>query len=495
MKKNIVRLLAIVILVLPIYLTFFANQNRIRSVPVINIKDQLSSAQLSYFGRLSSYSGSIIKVDLGTSAPSNTTANVMTGDTLAIANAGVTTVSYYIVRDVGDTATIELASSVGTTTPMAFIVATHSAIHTVSFTPQSATSGEIWQFLFKISSRNGEVWSDGMPDQTGFDLGSTIPGVGTTGLGTRIQASDITCPFSGTASVGTSTWISSGINTGSTGTYGIVQCSLAVGTSNSGIATSMVVGKALNLGSQLINPSPGISHTPGQADVTSDTHAFAVRQLDNSSNILDITFGKIAVTESVRITAIVDPTITFIISNVGVTNIGTTLCGSPLGNGVPNTTATSVSFGPLVLGTYNNAAQRISCTTNSTNGYVIQAYKNRPLTMLGTTTTLPDGNCGGSGCSVGTTSVWTSYTASGFGYAMQVGTTTGVAANVTLGIGTTNRYKLLGNGNGNAQTILSRTDTPGGTDFVYICYRITASTTQPAGTYEDSISYIATATF
>lgn len=498
MKKSFFRLLLFLVLILPIYLTFFANKNQIKSVPVTNLKDQMSNAQLSFFGRLASFNGSIITIDT-TANPSRITANLFTGDTLAIANAGVTTVSLYTVRNVGNTADIELASGIGTTTPNAYIIATRSAIHTITFTPQAFVGGERWQFLIKATDRSatGELPSDGMPDQTGFDLGST--GVGTTiGIGSRLQAADIVCPgnSAGTtavASVGTTVIITSGINVGYTGSYHVIQCTFGAGVSNSGIATSMVVGRALNLGSQLINPAPGITHTPGQANSTADAYTYAIRQLDSNGDTLDTTFGKLAVTESVRVTAIVDPTITFIIDNANSTAIGTTRCLSPIGNGAPSTTATAVSFGPLVLGTYNNLSQRLQCTTNSQNGYVIQTFENHVLTMLGATTTIPDTNCEGSTCSTTVQGAWTSFTNSGFGYALEVGTTTGTTA--SIGITNPGHYKAFGVGSGNAQTILSRTNTPAGTDSIYICYRTVASTTQQAGTYENSISFIATATF
>lgn len=494
MKKGFFRVLTILVLILPIYLTFFANKNQIKSAPVTNLKDQLSSAQLSFFGRVASYTGSIIKINTAAN-PSETTANLATGDTIAIANVGVTTSTLYAVRDIGDTASIELTASLGTTAAGAlpsYVIATRSAIHTISFTPQAAVSGEKWQFLIKATDRTGELSNDGIPDQTGFDLGSTIAGVGTTGSGTRLQASDVTCPMGGTATVGTTAIITSGVGLGFTGSYHIIQC--AIGASmNSGVGISMVIGKALNLGSQLINPAPGVAHVAGQADASSDVFAYAIRQLDSSDNILDTTFGKLAVTESVRVTAIVDPTITFTIGNSNSTSVGTTRCGSPISSGASSTTATAITFGPLVLGTYNNLAQSLQCTTNSTNGYIIQTYENRPLTMLSTTTTIPNTNCEGAGCSATVQRAWTGFAASGFGYSLEVGATTGTTA--SIGITTPGHYKAFGVGNGNAQTILSRTNTPLGTDSIYICYRAVAGTTQQAGTYENSISFVATATF
>jgi hypothetical protein len=492
MKKAFFRVLLLLVLILSVYLTLFANRNQIKSAPVTNLKDQLSTAQLSFFGRVASYTGSILRINttVGTN-PSSITANLATGDTVAIANVGVTTNTLYVVRDIGDTSAIELTTSIGTTTPNAYIIATRSAIHTVSFTPQAAVSGEKWQFLIRATSRTGELINDGIPDQTGFDLGSDI-GSTTIGLGTRLKVADISCPMNGTASVGTTTIITSGINVGYTGVYHVIQC--AIGASmNSGVGITMIIGRALTTGSQLINPSPDLNHTPGQANNTADAHTYAIRQLDSADNILDTTFGKLAVTESVRVTAVVDPTITFTISNSNSTAVGTTRCGSPIGGGAPTTTATAIAFGPLVLGTYNNLSQSLSCTTNSQSGYVIQAYESRPLTMLGAATTIPDTNCEGSACTTVAQGAWTSFTNSGFGYSLEVGTTTGTTA--SIGITTPGHYKAFGVGTANAQTVLSRTNTPLGTDSIYVCYRAVAATTQQAGTYENSVSYIATATF
>lgn len=495
MKKASFRIIVLLVLVLPAYLTFFANRNQIKSAPVTNLKNQMSNAQLSFFARIASYTGSVVKINLTTN-PSKITANLATGDSLAIANVGVTTSTIYVVNDIGDTATIELASNIGTTAGGALashIIATRSAIHTISFVPQTAYSGEKWQFLIKASNRTGELPNDGIPDQTGFDLGSTIPGGPTTGLGTRLQAADVICPMAGVASVGTTVVITSGVSVGSTGVYHVIQCDIGASMNVPGVGISMVVGRSLASGSQLINPSPDVNHTPGQANGSADTHVFAIRQLDSSDVVRDTTFGKLAVTESVRVTAIVDPTITFIISNTNSTSIGATRCSSPLGNGAPNTTATSVSFGPLVLGTYNNLSQNLSCTTNSQNGYVIQTYENRPLTMLGTTSTIPNTDCNAGGCTTAVQRPWTTFSSSGFGYSLEVGTTTGTG--VSIGITSPGHYKAFPVGNGNAQTILSRTNTPPGTDSIYICYRAVAATTQQAGTYENQISFIATAVF
>lgn len=483
-KNSFFRILTLLVLILPVYLTFFANKNQVNSVPNTNLKDQLSSAQLSFFARLASYNGSIIELN-NSGAPSMSTANLFTGDTLSIANVGVTTKDNYIVGDIGDDSTIELTSNIGTTTPNAYIIATRSAIHTVSFIPKNTSTGEKWQFLIKASTQDSETYNDGIPDQNGFDLGSGS----SPGIGTRLTSADITCPKSlgagtTTVTIGT-TAITTNISTGFTGTYHYVECAYSIGISSPGVGATvtMIIGRSLASGSQLINPSTGINHTYGRSDNANDIFNYGIRQLDNSGSLIDLTFGKLAITESVRVTATVDPTLTFTISNIGSTNNGTVRCGTANGAGAINTTATAVSFGSLGLGSANNLSQTIECATNSQNGYVVQTFENKPLTMITTGTTLPN--------TAANNGAWGALSNSGFGYSMEVGTTTNATA--SLGIGTTSNYKAFGVGYASAATVLSNSKPS--VDSAYMCYRITASISQPAGTYENSINYIATATF
>lgn len=244
----------------------------------------------------------------------------------------------------------------------------------------------------------------------------------------------------------------------------------------------------------LLNPAPATNHVVGQANASADTYSFILRHLDSAGVVIDedTTSGKIAVTESVRVTATVDPTITFSVGNSGVTTAGTNLCGTAIGSGAPNTTGGSVDFGSLNLSAFNNLAQFVQCTTNASNGYTIQVFESGRLTMLGSNTTIPDTTCPSNSCNTSSAALWTTNTTSGFGYALQVGTT---SAGATLGITTASAYKPFGVGYAQAQTILSRTNTPVGTDSAYICYRITVSNTQPAGTYQNEVNFIATATF
>ncbi len=112
--------------------------------------------------------------------------------------------------------------------------------------------------------------------------------------------------------------------------------------------------------------------------------------------------------------------------------------------------------------------------------------------MIGGSTTIPDTTCPANACTITSEAAWTTNSTSGFGYSLQVGTT---SAGAVLGITTSGNYKPFGIGYANAQPIMSRTDTPSSVDSAYIGYRVTVSTVQPAGTYQNEINFIATATF
>lgn len=500
MKRITAYLVSFVVLVFTFI--FFGPRQILRSAPSINVRDTLSSSQLSYFGRIGvgvSAGENLVKIAVNGSAPSRSTANLYVGDTLAIGST-VTGSNIYTVKDIGNTATIELATSIGTSNAWvgAYVVSTSSAIHTITFTPQSSVANGIWQVLIKATNRPLENSADGMPDQGGFDLGATTPSaVGPAGLGMRLLAADIACPF-GAASVGTTTVLTNGVGLGSTGPYHIIQCTLSGGATNA-IGTSAVwtIGRNLTAGAQLINPAPANgSHSEG----TADTYTFFIRHAYNDGTLIDAdtTAGKIAVIEAVRVSATVDPTITFYIDTPSnITTAGQVRCGGALSIGATNTTPTTVNFGPLALTAFNNVAQRFNITTNSKNGYIVQVYEDMPLTNVNSGATIPDAHCDtGTVCNTNTANTWildNGSTSSQFGYSLEAGAT---SVGTSMGIGTTNnQYKAFGIGAANAKIIMQRSTTPSILENAYICYRATASNFQEAGNYTNSLTFVATATF
>ncbi len=468
-------------------------RQKIKSIPPSNVSDTLSSSQLSYFARLGAGNteGSNF-VRIATSGnPSNTTNNLFDGDIIGIGQSNATnTIHLYTVTDIGNTSYFQVGVGLSAVSSFAgsYVVATRSAIHTIAFTPQSNEAGGAWEFLIKATSRDGEVSNDGMPDQEGFDLGGDAPGGPTIGTGTRLKAADITCPFGATASVGTTAVIG-------TSSYHVILCDMGAGVTNPvGTSATVVIGRDLSTGSQLINPSAAVGR-PVTSEGIADVYNFFVRHRDASDALIDADTmqGRIAVVESVRVTATVDPTLTFIIDNVNV-GAGQTICGNTLGTAASNTTATQVAFGSLQLAAFNDLAQRLSCVTNSRYGYVVTAYESKPMTNISSGTTIPDTDCDAGTCNATTQAAWiTDNSTSQWGYAMQNISSSTIGADYG-GTGLFNA-KAFGLGAANAQMIMRNTSTPTVTERSYMCYRITASTTQEAGKYESQIIYTATATF
>lgn len=475
------KLFLVFIICLLFFFVIFGNKF-VRSTPVTNLRDSLSSAQLSYFSRLDDNNiedNSLITIstDTGT-APSNNNFNLFIGDTIAIGNTSIAGSTQYIVRDIAGTNAIFINTGLGVSNTFtgAYVVATRSAIHTISFAPQSSVTSGKWQVLLKATNLDGENPADGMPDQGGFDA---------LGLG----SSDVTCPWGATASVGTTVVLT-------TIPYHLITCALPIGGTNpngTGDTGTIIIGAT----NQLINPAPSVSHTVGQANASADTYTFLVRHTDSADTVIDndTTIGKIALTESVQVTAIIDPTITFYIDSIGTSTPGLSRCGTTLSAGAAQTTATTVNFGSLSLGQFNTLAQRFSCSTNALNGYTIQVYEDKALTItsVGSSNFIPDAVCdSGTPCDVDTANDWTTdNTNSQFGYSLEAIS----SSPVEFSSGVNFTAKPFGIGFANARTIMSRNTTPAANDQAYICYRVTASNFQEAGTYQNKINFIATATF
>jgi hypothetical protein len=466
-----------VVFFLPMFF-YLTSPKTSQATPSTELKDQLSLAQLSYFARLgtgNTAGNSVIYVTTTGTTLSTNNYNLDVGDSLFIQNS-LSGTNVYIVKGTIDGNGIALNTAVGSSniaSGLSVIVPRYST-HTISFKPQSSITDGKWQVLIRADNTAGTNTNDNSPDPSGFDQGTLL-------------ATAVTCPWGAATATGIGTTVLV-----SSVPYHIITCPLPTGGTNPvGVTGSIVIGNTTNM---LLNPAPAPNHTVGQANASADTYTFILRHLDASSNVIDedTTSGKIAVTESVRVTATVDPTITFSVGNSGVTVASTSLCGTAIGSGAPNTTAASLDFGSLNLSAFNNLAQFIQCTTNATNGYTIQTFESSQLTMLGASTTIPDTTCPSNSCDLNTAALWTTNTASGFGYSLQVGST---SAGAVLGITTASAYKPFGVGYANARTILSRTNVPSGTDSAYICYRITVGNQQPAGTYQNEINFIATATF
>jgi len=475
-----------------------ASRRPLNSAPPTLVKDVLDNSQLSYFARIGigpTAGDSIITIAITSgSAPSITTNNLFIGDTLAIGSSGAGTgttgpLTSYYVKDIGSTGTIILNTGIGTSNAFlnAAMISTRSAQHLIYFTPQSNLTGGFWQFLIKATNRTGEVFNDGIPDQQGFDIGGSIPG--NNGIGTRIKVSDVKCPDFGSGTnalnVGTTALVNANY-------YNVITCQLGAGQTNQvGVGYSLAIG--LNSTSpELINPSAASGHAEGTADL----YSFYIRHLDNGSSAVsaDTMQGKIAVIESVRVTATIDPSISFQIGTSGVSS-GQVACNLTLGAQAAFVTADAVPYGSLLpAGNFNDLAQWLSCSTNSNNGYAVTVYQSTQMRNINDGVTIPDTTCDSGACGVGVTGVWaTDNSHSKWGFGMQK-----ISANYTpinIAVGTTYYAEAFGNGTANATVVMRNTSTPAAAETAFMCYRLTASNFQEAGNYEDKLVYTATATF
>ena len=476
MKNNtLIKLLTFVII---LNAFIFIYPSKVNSVPPKNVKNVLSNSQFSYYGGVgvgNTFDDSVLKIDTSNSFPSKTSNNLFVGDTVSIGVGG--SQSIYTIKDVGSTATIMLNTGISAISSVAggSIIATRSATHTVSFEPQVNSTGGIWQVLIKATSGlAAEKSSDAIPDQQGFDLGN-------------LTASAVTCPWGATASVGTTTGVSLG-SPSVTSYYHIIQCALGAGITNpagTGATGTIVIGTGNTM---MINPSP--SNTALQ-EGNANVFNFILRHLDSTSLLLDQTPGKIAVVESVRVTATVDPSITFYIDGLGSTSVGSTACGvgTTLSSGAIYTTGDQVIFGSLALSSFNQLGQRLSCVTNAPSGYVVTVHENGVMKNINTASTIPDTLCNGAACSITSATAWDtpSSTRSEFGYTM-----TNIGSSIPF---TPGQFKPFGISNTNAQPIMIRTGTPSTIESANICYRLSVTNFQEAGDYESKIVYTATATF
>lgn len=469
--KKIASLIAIFLLSIG-FLTHFAQTHQLNSAAATLISDTLSNSQLSYFAVLGSGNtagDSIIRISL-TDGPSKTTNNLFIGDTLTIGVGD--SMHTYLVNGIGNTAAIELNVGISAVdlSAGAVAIATRSAVHTIQFNPQSNVAGGRWQILIKATDGAVESYNDGIPDQKGFDIGKNA---------NALTSGDITCPWGATASVGTTTSITSGTPS-VTSYYNIIQCALPVGGTNPTTGSGTIVIGNTN---KLINPTKSVSNsTEGLADL----YTFYIRHTDSSGVQIEADAqGKIALIEAVRVTATVDPTLTFTID----TNVGTTACGpgTALSNAQTNVTATAVPFGSVAIGsTANQLAQRLGVITNGTS-YVVTAYENAIMHIVnGTGVTIPDTNCNGT-CTPSSATIWTTIdpNISEWGYTM--------AGN---GVPFTQyHFRPFGLGSANAQSVMAKATTPTSTEYSQVCYRLTVTTYQNAGDYEDGVFFTATATF
>lgn len=395
------------------------------------------------------------------------------------------------------------------------VIASSSAVLTVKLTTSNAIANGRFRVLVPALANNGAA-GDGIPDGGYFDFGTTSPTVTCPGDVGGSVYDFVTGAASNSAVTLTGTLA---------GDYHAFECAYS-GTGGTGTVFDGVSNGAITINS-LINPAPMANHQQGVAD----TYKVVVQHYDSNLNVIDSTTVAIGVIEAVKITATVQPQITFKIMGVGM---GTDVCG--LSTSV-STSAALVPFGDLLLSTFTQAAQGFSVSTNASGGYSVTAAQNDQLGRNGgscadgslpNTDCIPDSTGDASTITEAAAGLWSSTSTKGFGYTLDNknsvsglilpfehdtnanGTNTGggtvddsstytCSSNPTTGCTSAQRCHCFRHfsdtSNTEASKIVSKSVTPVENSNYYLCYRAVISTTQAAGYYENYVTYIATANF
>ncbi len=469
-----------------LFLVFiFAKKYVVFSGEFENTSATLNNARLSFLSALEgaqTTGSSLVTIDT-TNYPSESVLQLQNRDDVTI-NDSVYTVATTIDDTNDNTFNLTAGLDVSDITDDATVYSSQTSSLTVRLKTISALNAGSFRILVPAVADDGSDHND-IPDTGGFDFGSATP-------------ASITCPT--ITAYGTFTATSTPADTSTividTVPYHSFVCSYSglgeVGTDFDGTdADPFVI-------SNLINPAPKTgtnNHTLGQAD----TYTVIIQHLDSSDVVIDQTVTKIGVVDAVKVSAYIAPQITFTIAGLPAS---TSVCG--ISTDV-STTALTVPFGDLIVGTFTNAAQRLTVTTNAIGGYTVTAAENDQVGReanacatdgSGSITCIVDASV--TGASHTASADWTNATTyPGFGYTLDPDATgaTFTPAFYYNESGTFYARQFADLAAGEAvQTIFERS-TVTASDIVDVCYRIAPAATNAAGSYENYLVYTASATF
>ena len=146
--------------------------------------------------------------------------------------------------------------------------------------------------------------------------------------------------------------------------------------------------------------------------------------------------------------------------------------------------STSINFGSLIAQTPSTATNTLTVSSGGAGGYQVKASENNPLKIGSTGTTIPDTNCDIS-CSETTAGVWTSSSRYGFGFNMSGDDIPADFTNSTY-------YRQFANRDGaeSPQIVMSSIYVGTGRQST-VAYKVNISGIQPAGVYNNMITYTA----
>ncbi len=455
---------------------FLAYPASLDSANLTSVKDTLQSSRLSWGARVeadgTSEDSSIVQIQAAPAAPlhSTSTANLHAGDTVLINSNSYTIVD--IIDE--DEFTVNPVVQAGDADDGDPIYMEMTPQHVVTFDTASAIADGYFQVLIPADSTTP---ADGNLDDEGFDFTTGSIDVAATDTGNYDFVTGVATASGGTGCTSPANY----------------HCFEVHYSGSGGISTSISLTIGNTDGSNTpIAPGEDGSHTKG----TADSYTFYVRNYDSGDSLIDETKGAIGLIEAVRVSATVEPTISFSIAGVGT---GTTTCGDT--PDVDTSTGTNsplaVPFGSLSLNAFKDASHQLSVSTNASSGYSVTAIEDDELGKDGATTPfIPDTTCDSGSCAFddGTGSDWDTATNNGFGYSIDNNDASSVPFEYNS-VGNFDALPFANNADGESPVELMSSTGVADDQDIYMCYRISIGATQEAGDYENIVTYTATATF
>jgi len=354
--------------------------------------------------------------------------------------------------------------------------AIQSASDTLNNSAPSATSNHTIQFTLGEALDAGEsitvTFPVGFATTTGLDFNDFDLATGTiTGdetLGNTASGDTWGATTTGTGAGTTTITFTSGSRTIATNTVVYIQ-----------IGNNATAGAAGD--SYIQNP------TKSAAAGTADVYTVSIAGTNpNSGNML------IAIVEGVAVSVTIDESLSFAVTSTLNADCDTkfsTLAG-------PDSTASTVPFGTVTsANTFYHACQDLSVSTNASSGYAVTTQTNTSL-KTGAGVLINNGICDGT-CTETATDTWGTATNNGFAYSATgtdsafAGTATDYRTFACTGATTTD---CLPGGGETAQNIMTNS-APVNNSTATIEYKLSFSGTQAAGTYSNTVTFIATPTF
>lgn len=150
----------------------------------------------------------------------------------------------------------------------------------------------------------------------------------------------------------------------------------------------------------------------------------------------------------------------------------------------------TIDFGILVPGTPATASNQLIVSTGSAGGYQISAFENNPLKLTEAADTIPNTICDDGLCTAILATLWTNANVHGFGFNAS-------GDDVMADFGE-NKYRQFSDASlaTPAAVIMSRDSStynpPSHTRTGTITYKVNIPASQPAGKYENAVTFIAT---